>query len=618
METKRDNTRPAETAATRKGRFGQAVGLACRELDRGAILALSVALALVAVAAVLAALAPVALKWLIDTLSGAGVSASNVLMLAPAALLIAYVGAQGLSRLAGELRMLLFGLAEQRLSRRLALSVFNHVMALPLKFHLERQTGAVGQTVENGLMGYRLILQHTVFTILPGLLELLVVAIVLASFFDSVFLAVFAVCALAYGLVFAHGARQVLTTSREVSSAKIKANAQLTDALLNFETVKLFTGEAAIAARYDRALAAAQQRWRRYYVKKAINGAAIALIFAAGLGAVMTLAIQRVQTGAMTIGDFVLVNTYMLQIIRPLELLGFGIRDLGQGAAYVEKLLDLNDQDREPEGGNAPAPARAATPATLAFEDVRFGYQSGRQVLHELSFALVPGGVTALVGPSGAGKSSILRLLTRSYEPDGGEILLDGTPISEIAPAELRRLVAVVPQDVSLFNASIAENIGFPLGAGPDDIERAARLARLDGLIASLPERYDTVVGERGLKLSGGEKQRLAIARAALREPRLYVFDEPTSSLDSRTEEEVLANIAAVAGGVTTLVVAHRLSTIAGADRIIVLEKGRVRETGRHTSLLAQGGLYAEMWRAQTQARAPGDAKEQGTAAPQF
>ncbi len=564
---------------------------------------LAAAFACVALAATLSALGPVALKLLIDALSGEGVSVTGMVA-APLLLLALYVGAQWAGRLASELRMLLFAGAEQSISRKLSRKVFAHVMALPLSFHLGRATGAVAQTLENGLQGYRLVMQHALFTLLPGVLEILIMAVIIAVVLDPVFLVVFGACALAYVIVFVDGARKVLRASRAVSSARIDANAQLADGLLNFETVKSFSGEHAVTRRYDAALETTQGRWREFYRARFANGALIAIVFAAGLAATLWLGLTRVQSGAMTIGDFVLVNAYMLQIVRPLELLGFGIRDIGQGAAFIERMLALLDEEAEPRAAAMTSGAAPAEmPAKITFENVTFSYNNGRPVLNDLSFEIAPGSVTALVGPSGGGKSSIVRLIMRFYEPDSGRILIDGVPVAGYPPAELRQMIAVVPQDTSLFNASLAFNIGFPeYESARENIEQAARLANLDGLVAKLPDGLDTIVGERGLKLSGGEKQRVAIARASLKQPRLFIADEATSSLDSRTEAQIVENLAIAARGITTLIIAHRLSTIVKADDIIVVEHGRIAERGRHDTLLAQAGLYAELWRAQTEA----------------
>ena len=589
-----------EAHSKQKGFFSRAFAVIRPELDRPDVARFAAAFACVVLAAALTALGPVALKLLIDTLSGD--TPKGTFALAPLMLLAVYVIAQGTGRIASELRMLLFGASEQSITRKLSRKLFAHTMALPLRFHLGRATGAVAQTLENGLQGYRLVMQHALFTLLPGLIEIFIMSLVIGFVLDPVFLAIFGACAILYVLAFAHGARKVLRASRSVSAARIDANAQLADGLLNFETVKSFTGEAAVTRRYDDTLKATQSRWRDFYRARFANGTMIALIFAASLAATLWLGLARVQSGAMSVGDFVLVNAYMLQIVRPLELLGLGVRDIGQGAAFIERMLDLLDE--KPEGDtrtSVPAIGPQEGPARIAFEHVTFSYHEGRRVLTDLSFEIAPGSMTALVGSSGGGKSSIVRLIMRFYEPDAGRILLDGVPISEIPPPDLRKKIALVPQDTSLFNASLAYNIGFPEYDGvQDDIARAASLANLDGLIDKLPEGFDTIVGERGLKLSGGEKQRVAIARASLKQPRLFIADEATSSLDSRTEAEIVENLAIAAKGITTLVIAHRLSTIIKADDIIVLDQGKIAERGRHADLLASGGFYAELWRAQT------------------
>lgn len=464
------------------------------ELDGSDVRRLSAALAYVAAGATLAALGPAVLAFLIDTLTQGGAALpGGGLILAPLFLMAIYVGSQWLSRIVVELRAFLFGGVEQSVTRKLSRRLFSHIMALPLRFHLQRATGAVTQTLENGLLGYRIVLNHALFTILPALLEIIVMSIVIAVVLDPVFLLVFAACTVAYIIVFADGVRRVLRASREVSTARVDATAQLADGLINVDTVKSFSGEGTFTRRYDTALAATQERWRAFYRARFRNGAQVATVFAAGLTATLWLAIARVEANAMTIGDFVLINAYMLQIVRPLEMLGSGFRDIGQGTAFIERMLDLLDEEPEPDHLTAARPAGdGSAPASIVFENVAFEYHAGRPVLNDLSFEVAPGSMTALVGSSGGGKSSIVRLILRYYEPTSGRILFDGVPLTDYPPTELRRLIAVVPQDTSLFNASLAFNIGFPDDeTAHEEIEAAARLANLEDLIARLPDGYD-------------------------------------------------------------------------------------------------------------------------------
>ena len=468
-----------------------------------------------------------------------------------------------------------------------------------MSFHLERKTGALSQTLAQGLMGYRLILNQMIYAVLPVVVQLATIATILTHFGYPVFLAILGFSLAAYAIAFAIGVVRISGPARAVSSAHIEANAVMTDSIINYETVKHFNAEDHVQGRYDEALSRSEREWRRFYVRKTVNGLMVATIFGLSLAACIGFAGREVLAGRMTVGDFVLVNTYMLTIVRPLEMLGFALRDIAQGIAFIEKMLALFQEKPEPRLV-AGAQTSSCGPAELVFDNVSFAYGPDREILKGISFSVEPGKTVAIVGPSGSGKSSLIRLLVRLYEPDSGRILLDGTPITAMATSSLRRAIAVVPQDTVLFHDTIAYNIAFgKQGSTQEELEQAAKLAHIHDFVTGLADGYATVVGERGLKLSGGEKQRVAIARAALKRPRIYVFDEATSSLDSRTEREILTNLIEVSRGTTTLVIAHRLSTVVHADEIIVLSHGEIIERGPHAVLLSQEGAYAAMWAAQ-------------------
>ena len=554
------------------------------------------ALLFVLTSSALVAIAPVFLKLLVDSFAKTPAEAFYV---TPVILILVYVTSQGLGRVFGELRWLAFGTGEQRVHRRLSRRLFEHVIHLPLDFHLERRTGALSQTLAQGMIGYRLILNHAIFTVLPVVIQLLVIGAIVIHLYEALFLAVFALSIAAYAVTFAMGARRIMGPSKAVSDAVIDANAVLTDSILNYETVKYFCAEGHVNDRYDDALARTESHWRLFYARRTTNGLLIALIFTLSLGVTVGLAAHQTARGVMTVGDFVLINTYMLQIIAPLEMLGFAVRDIAQGNAFLRKMLDLLRQAPEADADESLVlPKNGA--GELVLDRVTFAYQPERPVLKNVSLRVAPGKTVAIVGPSGSGKSSLIRLLVRLYDPDEGRILLDGASIGNLALPALRQAVAVVPQDTVLFNDTIAYNIGFGRqGSTREEVEHAARLAHIHDFIVNQPSGYDTPVGERGLKLSGGEKQRVAIARAALKQPRLFVFDEATSSLDTRTERDILKNLIEVSRGTTTLIIAHRLSTVVHADEIVVLKYGKIVERGSHHTLLTRGNVYAGMWQAQ-------------------
>ena len=569
--------------------------LLTREIDgfvrRRVIAAVVIALT----AAVLTGLAPVAFKLLVDAFAGAPAGQPVPLW----HLLLLYVGCQWLARTLNEVRYLVFARAEQRMTRALSERLFSHVMRLPLRFHLDRRTGAVSQALANGMQGFQIVAQQAVFTVLPVIGEVATVAFVLVELGQPVFLVILVLSVAAYAFVFWHGVLRLHSSADAISTAYVDAQAVMTDSILNYETVKYFSAEGLVRERFDGALSQTERQWLQFFRHKATNGIWIATVCAVSLAVTIGYAARGVQNGTLTLGDFVLINTYLLQIVRPVEMLGFGLQQLSQGFAFLGKMVELFEQ--KPEPGN---PEAAGEPAQaigrLDFENVSLAYRTGRQVLREVSFTVPSGKTLGIVGASGAGKSSLVRLLVRLFEPDEGRILLDGAPIADMPLASLRRAIAVVPQDTVLFNDTIGYNIAFGRpGCSHEDVEHAARLAHLHELIARLPEGYDTLVGERGVKLSGGEKQRVSIARAALKAPRIYVFDEATSSLDSTTEGEILRNLHELSRDATTLVIAHRLSTVVHAHEIIVLDDGLVVERGNHAELLRRGGRYAQLWEAQ-------------------
>lgn len=571
----------------------EALQLFWRAADRYARRRLVLTLVLVVFGALLTASTPVALKLVVDALSN-GRSGG----LSPMFLIVLFVGSQYLWRCAIELRTLLQAYAEQRIHRRIGRQLFEHLIRLPLQFHLDRKVGTVGEMAEQGLRGYQLLLQHLVYTLLPVTVELAFVAAVLLHFGHPIYLVVIAVSSLAYAIVFQRGARWGRDTAEVASNAHISAHGVLTDSLLNQETVKYFDAEPVICRTYDAALGGIENAWRTFFGRRAANGLMVAAIFAASLGFSLVHAANEVVRGTMTIGDFVLVNAYIARLVQPLEMLGYALRDVAQSMAFLDSMLALFRETKE--GTGSVGASASTTRGEVAFQNVTFSYRHERMVLRDVSFVVPAGKTVAVVGASGSGKSSLVRLLFRLYEPDSGTILLDGRPTAQMALSDVRRAIAVVPQDTVLFHDTIACNIGFGrLGATQPEIEEAARLANLHDFIVGLPEGYETVVGERGLKLSGGERQRVAIARAALKRPQLFVFDEATSSLDTRTEREILRNLTDLSSRSTTLVIAHRLSTVVHADEIVVLDQGTVVERGTHQDLKGRRGHYAALWEAQ-------------------
>ncbi|MDP3749282.1 MAG: ATP-binding cassette domain-containing protein [Phenylobacterium sp.] len=567
--------------------------------DRATAAWLGGALCLVIAGGLAVGFAPLALKHMVDLLAEGGPPAGSGQVLT---LVTLYVGALFVQRLCEQAQTYAYGHGEQRLTRRLGSQAFAHMLALPLRFHLDGKSGALAQTLSEGVLGARLILMHVVLTVAPVLVQLGVAGAVMGALFGIQTGVVLLVALGAYAGVFAWGVLRLDSPARGFSASQIEVGGATADSLMNVEAIKAFTAERRFVARYDQILGQREGQWRLFLWRRLENGVAVSAVFALTVGAALLIGGRDVAAGQLTLGDFVLLNAYLLQILRPLEMLGFAVRDMGQGLAYLDNLLAI--LRRAPEGEpDEPDPLPAPPPdgpAELVFEDVSYAFGPDRQTLRAVSFRAPPRALIGIVGPSGAGKSSLLRLILRFYEPTQGRILLDGRPISEFPLASLRRQIALVSQDTILFNDTIAQNIAVAMeGADEAAIARAAAVARLSDLLANLPEGLQTQVGERGLKLSGGEKQRVSIARAALKGARLVIFDEATAALDTATERAVWEAMSGLAQEATTLVVTHRLSTVAGADEILVLDQGVIVERGRHEDLLAEGGLYARLWRAQ-------------------
>ncbi len=551
-------------------------------------------------------LVPIAYARAVDALAPKDGTAA--MLAVPIALVLGYGLLRVSSSLFQELRGILFSRVQARAARRIGLAVFRHLHELSLRYHLDRQTGGLSRVIERGTRGISFVLNFLVFNIVPTIIEILLVAVILWSMFDVSFaVATLGTIALyvAFTLMFTNWR---LRFRREMNQTDQDANTKAIDSLLNYETVKYFNNEAHEVRRYDASLT----RYENAYVRSEstlnmLNGGQAAII-AIGLTVVMLLAAQGVAAGRMTVGDFVLVNTYLIQLYLPLNILGFAYREIRQGLTDTEAMFTLLAEQQEVP--DAPgAPALAAGPGEVVFDDVRFGYRPDRVILKGVSFRVPPGRTLAIVGPTGAGKSTISRLLFRFYDTVGGRVLVDGQDIRGVTQSSLRAAIGVVPQDTVLFNDTIRYNIAYGRpGATDEEVEQAARLAQVHDFVLRLPDGYRTMVGERGLKLSGGEKQRVAIARTLLKNPRILILDEATSALDTRTEQEIQAALRDAARGRTTLVIAHRLSTVVEADEIIVLAEGEIAERGTHAALLAADGLYAGMWRRQSEAVAAAEA----------
>ena len=556
------------------------------------------ALGLIVAAKLLNLVVPVALKRIVDQLN-----VEPSLLLLPVALLLAYGAARIGVTFFTELRQVVLARVMARASRQITLKVFRHLHGLSLKFHLDRRTGGVARDVERGGGAVSDLLDWTLYTIVPTVVEVVLVTVVLVWAYDWGF----ALITLATLIVYAAWTFAVTEWRTRYYRASVeadtRANERAVDSLLNYETVKYFNNETHEAERYDENLRHVENAQVKAQTTLAVLNLGQTVAVAAGVTAMMWRAAAGVVAGKLTIGDLVLVNAYLLQLSAPLFLLGMVYREVKQALTNMERLFGLLDEQPDVKDRPDAVPLVVKRPR-VSFEDVHFGYGPRREILHGVDFEIAPGGTVAVVGHSGSGKSTLARLLYRFYDVDSGKICIDGRDLREFTQDSLRAAIAIVPQDTVLFNDTIYYNIryGRP-DASRAEVEEAARAAHIHSFIETLPDGYQTQVGERGLKLSGGEKQRVAIARALLKNPRILIFDEATSALDSRAEKAIQAELERISQGRTTLVIAHRLSTVMDADQILVMEAGRIVERGSHAELLAARGHYSQMWDLQQQER---------------
>ena len=539
---------------------------------------------------------PLVLKEIVDAMNK-----PKAMLFVPVFLVVGYGLLRLFSTLFGELRDAVFAKVTQRSIRRVALKLFVHLHNLSLRFHLERQTGGVSRDIERGTKGISFLLNFMLFNILPTLLEIGLVAAILFSKYNPWFAVITFVTLLVYIVFTLFITEWRMVFRRSMNDMDSKANSRAIDSLLNYETVKYFGNEAYEAQRYDEYLGTWETAAVRNQTSLAALNSGQSIIIAVGVTALMLLAADGVVKGTMTIGDLVLVNVFMLQLYMPLHFLGFVYREIKHSLADMEKMFRLLGEQREIE--DAPdAKSLKLDQAVVSFEQVNFSYDPERQILFDVSFKIPPGHTIAVVGASGAGKSTLSRLLFRFYDVNSGCIKIDGQAINKVTQTSLRAAIGIVPQDTVLFNNNIFYNIAYGRpDASREEILQAARLAHIHEFIESLPQGYDTMVGERGLKLSGGEKQRVAIARAILKNPALLIFDEATSALDSKSEKAIQNELRNIARDRTTLIIAHRLSTVVDAQQILVMDKGHIIERGSHRELLALEGVYSQMWALQQQ-----------------
>ncbi len=561
---------------------------------------------------------PLVLKQLVDALD-LKPGDPRAALAVPVALLLAY-GALRLSiTLFTELREFLFYPVAARIARRVGLETFEHLLSLSLRFHLERQTGGVSRDMERGARSIQSLLNYFIYNILPTLVEISLVITLLAAKFDGWF------AAITFGALLLYITFTVTVTEwrthfrRAMNEQDSKANTKAVDALINYETVKYFSNEKFEQARYDENLQRLEKASVKSQTSLSLLNLGQSLIIATAVTLLVWRATEGVVAGTMTLGDLVLVNALMIQLYIPLNFLGVIYREIKQSMVDMEKMFDLLGQNREiadsPDAKPLQVMAKSggqSDGATVRFENVRFGYDPDRTILHDVSFEIPAGKTVAVVGPSGSGKSTLARLMFRFYDVGGGVIRIDGQDIRDVTQQSLRQAIGIVPQDTVLFNDTVEYNIAYGRpGATRAEVEEAARSAHIHGFISSTPKGYETMVGERGLKLSGGEKQRVAIARTLLKNPPVLIFDEATSALDSANERAIQEELRSAARNKTALVIAHRLSTVIDAHQILVMEQGRILERGTHAELIAMNGRFAEMWRLQ---QAGEEAEEQPAA----
>jgi ATP-binding cassette subfamily B protein len=551
---------------------------------------------------------PFTFKWAIDALTGADtapVQASNWLLwliASPLLMTATYGAGRILMALLTQWRDGIFAKVAMHAVRRLAYLTFVHMHELSLRFHLERRTGGLTRVLERGRLGIEVIVRMVILQLVPTIVEVTLLTAVLLWQFDWRYVLVTLITVVIY-MWFTYVATEWrIDIRRRMNDSDTEANTKAIDSLLNYETVKYFSAEAREATRYDRSMERYERASVKTYTSLAVLNIGQNVIFTIGLTATMLMCAVGVRNGTNTVGDFVMINAMMIQLYQPLNFMGMVYREIKQAVIDIEKMFGM--LARSPEVKDVPgAKALVVSSGRVQFDDVHFAYDPERKILQGLSFEVPAGKTVAIVGPSGAGKSTISRLLFRLYEVSGGRILIDGQDIREVTQRSLRGSIGMVPQDTVLFNDTIRYNIRYGRWEATDaEVEEAARLAQIDAFIRRSPQGYETEVGERGLKLSGGEKQRVAIARTILKGPPILVLDEATSALDSHTEREIQDALEGVSRGRTSLVIAHRLSTIVGADEIIVLDRGRIVERGTHAALLVKDGLYASMWNRQREA----------------